>query len=78
MEKLQNWLKQPTSVAGLAAMFGTVSALMSQQLTWAQAGPLLVGAVVSIALPDNSAAQTGAVSIASGAIAAINLKKGTP
>jgi hypothetical protein len=78
MKKLQQWLKQPTSVAGLAALLGTLSALLSHQLTWVQAGPLVLGAIASVALPDNSAIKSDAGSIAGDAYASTNMKKGMP
>ena len=33
------WLRQPISAAGISALFGTMSALVTQQVTWAQAMP---------------------------------------
>jgi hypothetical protein len=58
------WLRQPTSVVGASAILGTISALMTAQLSWAQAVPLLVGAVASIAFPDSSDAKASAESLA--------------
>jgi hypothetical protein len=58
------WAQQPTSVAGLATLFGTFSALMTHQLSWAQALPLLAGAFTSIALPDNTQAKRDAEALA--------------
>lgn len=55
---LVSWLRQPTSVAGIAAIFGTASAMLSGQLTTAQAIPVLVGAAASILLPDNTHAAS--------------------
>jgi hypothetical protein len=57
MKTLLAWFKQPTSVAGIATFFGTFSAILLHQATWAQAAPLLAGAVVAIALPDNAGAK---------------------
>ena len=54
MKKLALWVKQPTTVAGIAASFSTFSALLLGQITWGQAVSLLIGAVASIVLPDNS------------------------
>lgn len=63
MKSILNWLKQPSSVAGLATLFGTLSALLLHQMTPAQGLSVIVGSVVSILLPDNSvpAAKSGAV-----------------
>jgi hypothetical protein len=63
MKPLITWLKQPTSVAGISALSGTVSAILLHQLTWFQAVPLLGGAVVSIILPDNTAAKDDAIAL---------------
>lgn len=48
------WARQPTTIAGISAVLGTLSALVAHQVTWPQAVPLLVGAVVSIILPDHA------------------------
>ncbi len=64
MDKVLLWLQQPTSVAGLSALVGTISALMLHQITLAQALPLLAGAAASIALPDNTAAPLQAEGLA--------------
>lgn len=55
-----DFLRQPSTVAGLAALCGTLEAALSGQMTWPAALPFLVGAVVSILLPDNSAAKADA------------------
>jgi uncharacterized membrane protein YfcA len=64
MQTVLAWLRQPTSVAGISALFGTLLALASQQLDWAQAVPLIAGALISIALPDNAGAKANATSLA--------------
>ncbi len=66
MVNLRLWLQQPSSVAGIAAILGTLSALLTHQLNWAQAAPLLAGAVASIVLPDNSAAKAEAETLVRG------------
>ncbi len=57
MRQLYMWLRQPTSVAGLSAAFGTVTALLLKQMNFFEAAPLLAGAAMSILLPDNSVAK---------------------
>ncbi len=64
MKDWQVWVRQPTTVAGISAGLGTVVGLVLQQLSWGQAIPLLAGAVVSILLPDNTAAKTEAETLA--------------
>lgn len=49
--------RQPSSIGGFGALFGTLTALASGQLRPAQAIPLAAGALVSILLPDNTAAK---------------------
>ncbi len=75
MEKLCTWAREPTSVAGFATILGTFTAMLSHQLSWAQAIPLVVGALVSIALPDNSSARTGAVALATAFVSKFNTGK---
>lgn len=64
---LKQFLGQPTTVAGLATLTGTLHAALTGTLTWNAAVPLLVGAAVAILLPDNTAFEkkvetlTGAV-----------------
>jgi hypothetical protein len=54
MNALKAWLQQPTSVAGLATIFGTLSGFLTRQLSAGQAVPLIAAAMVSILIPDNS------------------------
>ena len=75
MDKIRLWAREPSSVAGFATILGTLTAMLSHQLSWAQAIPLLVGAVVSLALPDNTGARAGAVALASAVVTAILTEK---
>jgi hypothetical protein len=63
MKALIVWLQQPSSVAGISALLGTLTALALNQLNWAQALPLLAGSTMAIVLPDNSAARADAVGL---------------
>jgi hypothetical protein len=69
MSRVLQWLQQPTSVAGISAVLGTGSALALHQISAAQAIPLLVAAIISIALPDNAGAKDEAESLARSLIA---------
>jgi hypothetical protein len=69
MKALLAWARQPTSVAGLSAAFGTFSALVLHQVSWVQAAPLLAGAIISIALPDNTVAKADAQGLTENLIA---------
>jgi hypothetical protein len=73
MNRILLWLQQPTSVAGVSALVGTVSALMLHQITLAQALPLLAGAAASIALPDNTAAPSQAAGLVRAVAAEVSL-----
>ena len=57
MNAFRSWIQQPTTIAGVSALLGTVVALLMHQVTWVQAVPLLAGAAVSTILPDNSNAK---------------------
>ncbi len=78
MDALIVWARQPTSVAGLAILFGTLSALMTGQLSWGQAFPLLAGALASIALPDNTRAKSDAEALARGMVTGEKPNAGFP
>ena len=78
MDKIRAWTREPTSVAGLATILGTFTAMLSHQLSWAQAIPLLVGAAVSLILPDNTRARAGAVALAGAVVTTITTEKEKP
>ena len=75
MEDLRAWLRQPTTVAGISAVIATVSALLMDQIAWAQAVPILVGSAVSMLLPDNTGAHEQAQQLASEIVTKITAKK---
>jgi hypothetical protein len=64
MKQILLWLQQPTSVAGLSAIVGAISAISLHQLTLVEALPLITAAAVSILLPDNAGAKASAESLA--------------
>jgi hypothetical protein len=64
------YLRQPTSIAGISAIVGTLMGLLSGNMTWESAAPLLVGAMVAIILPDNTSAKVAAATLVKDAIAA--------
>jgi hypothetical protein len=64
MGTFNNWIKQPTTVAGIATFYGTLMALLLKTMTLGQAVPLLTGAAMSVILPDNSTAKQQAESLA--------------
>jgi hypothetical protein len=64
MNDILAWGRQPTTVAGVSALAATVLGLALGQINFAQAVPLLVGAIVSVVLPDNTHAKQDAESLA--------------
>jgi hypothetical protein len=60
MNIVNAWMRQPTSVAGISGVIGTLFAIVLHQVSWAQAIPLLTGSLISILLPDNAAAKASA------------------
>jgi hypothetical protein len=54
--RLMTWLRQPTTISGLAALSGDLLSVALGATTWRIELPLAVGSFVAIALPDNSAA----------------------
>ena len=75
MQTMLAWLRQPTSVAGISALFGTMLALVTHQIGWAEAMPLIAGGLASIALPDNAGAKADATSLARAIAAEIQKAK---
>ncbi len=60
MKLVNTWFQQPSSVAGVSGVIGTLFAILLHQVSWTQAIPLLTGSLISILLPDNAAAKTNA------------------
>lgn len=77
MGKLSIWLRQPTTIAGISTFFGTVVALLCKQMSLTEAAPLLAGGLVSIVLPDNTAAKQQAEDLAKEVVAQPATKPGT-
>ncbi len=77
MEDLRAWLRQPTTVAGISAVIGTISAMLMGQLAWPQAVPLLVGSAVSMLLPDNAGAHVQAQQLATEIVTKLDNQKET-
>ncbi len=57
MNAVLAWTRQPTTVAGLSTLCGTLAALLTAQVGWQSALPLLVASLVGIVLPDNAGAK---------------------
>lgn len=57
LSKYAAFMRQPSTVLGVSALIGTVTALLTDQITWQGALPALAGALAAVLLPDNNAAQ---------------------
>ena len=51
-----NWLRQPTTVAGLAALIGDAVVVATGAAGWRIELPIAAGSVIAMVLPDNSTA----------------------
>jgi len=76
MRALNQWLRQPTTVAGISTFFGTLIALLLRQMSLVEAAPLLAGGAISIILPDNSVARQHAEELAKDVVSNTALKPG--
>ena len=54
MNALQSWLKQPTTIAGLAAVGGFLT-MLANGTPLTTALPALIAGVIGIVLPDHTA-----------------------
>jgi hypothetical protein len=68
--KVAAFLRQPSTVLGLSALIGALTALLTGQLGWQGAVPAIAGALAAIALPDNAGAQAAIKDAASAAVRA--------
>lgn len=48
------FLRQPTTIAGLSGLTATLGSIGTGHLTWTQAAPYLVASLVAIVLRDNT------------------------
>jgi len=55
--KIAALMRQPSTVVGISTLVGTLTAVLTAQLTWQNAVPAIAGSVAAIALPDNPRAQ---------------------
>lgn len=64
---LKSWATQPTTVAGISALLGTLSGWASGAITMHTAIPLVVTGVVAIIIPDNTGLKDAAGTLAADA-----------
>ena len=74
LSSITAWLRQGTTILGIATLIGLAAAVIAKQVTYAEAIPAAVGAVVAIALPQRTDAQAAAKQAATDAVAAVAAK----
>ncbi len=78
-EGIFNWLKQPTTVAGISGLIGTISALITHMIAhdgaWTLSAAGVAGSITAILLPDNSALKSSVEKLAGDAIQAVVRKE---
>ena len=72
VNKVAAFMRQPSTVLGFSALIGTLTAVLTGQLTWQNAVPAIAGACAAIALPDNPHAQ---IAIKDGAAAVVTTEQ---
>ena len=50
------WLRQPTTIAGIAALVGAAIMVATGAVTWRIELPIAAGSVIAMAMPDNTQA----------------------
>ncbi len=68
--KIAALMRQPSTVVGVSTLVGTLTAVLTAQLTWQNAVPAIAGSVAAIALPDNPRAQVAVKDAAAAVIMA--------
>lgn len=71
LTKIDSFIRQPTTLMGIATMVGTGVSLATHELSWAVALPLMAGAVVAIAIPEKPAVQADVQKAVTDGIAAV-------
>jgi len=69
---LSSWFKQPTTVAGISGLVGTLAGLATGGVSLSSAAPLAVSALVAMVLPDNTAAAKAAQATAADALSVVS------
>ncbi len=65
------WLRQPTTIAGIAALVGDAIVVATGAVTWRLELPIAAGSVIAMAMPDNTAAAGLLVKMLRDVLAAI-------
>lgn len=70
MNALKAWYSQVTTGGGAMAIAGALLAVISHQMTWEQAAPLVVGGLVGLIWPENKKLVSAAEAATTQAVAA--------
>ena len=49
---IEDWLRQPTTILGVATIAGTIAEGVNRELSWAAAAPVIAGGLVAIVWPE--------------------------
>ena len=68
------WLRQPTTIAGLAALVGDAVIVATAAASWRIELPLALGSLVAMLIPDNTSASALAIRTLRDVLAAVASK----
>ena len=71
---LAAWLRQPTTIAGLAALIGDAMIAATCAASWRVELPLALGSMVAMAMPDSTATSALAIRTLRDVLAAVASK----
>ncbi len=74
---IAGWLRQPTTIAGIATLVGDAVVVATGAVTWRLELPIAAGSLIAILLPDNSEAAGLLVRTMRDVLAAIATRDGT-
>ena len=74
---IASWLRQPTTIAGIAALVGDAVVVATGAVTWRLELPIAAGSLIAILLPDNSEAAGLLVKTMRDVLAAIATRDAT-
>lgn len=76
--KFKTWLRQPTTIAGVAGLVataaGSIAHVLTHDSTLALAAASIAGSAVAIAMPDNAAERTSIERLVSDSVTAVVTK----
>jgi len=75
--KIDSFIRQPTTLMGVATAVGTATSLATHEMPWAVAVPLLAGALVAIVVPEKPQVQADVEKAVTDGIAAATVPTAT-